>query len=94
MTPTPPVIPAGHAPGHRSRGVPAPGHVAVDMIADHLEGIGDKPVFAPMAPAERAAILKRPLPDRGASPESLLALVGREILPTPWATGIRASSAG
>ena len=57
------------------------------MIADHLEGIGDKPVFAPMAPAERAALLDRPLPDRGASPESLLALVGREILPHPMGNG-------
>jgi hypothetical protein len=62
-------------------------HAAVDLIADHLDGIRDRPVFAPMTPAERATLLERPLPDRGASPETLLALVGREVFPHPMGNG-------
>jgi glutamate/tyrosine decarboxylase-like PLP-dependent enzyme len=62
-------------------------HAAVDMIADHLEGLRDRPVFTPMSPAERAALLERSLPARGATPESLLALVGREVLAHPMGNG-------
>ena len=62
-------------------------HAAVDLIADHLDGIRDRPVFAPMTPAERAAFLERPLLDRGASPETLLALVKREVFPHPMGNG-------
>ena len=40
-----------------------------------------------MSPAERAALLERPLPARGASPESLLDQVGREILSHPMGNG-------
>ena len=43
-------------------------HAAVDLVADHLEGSATEPVFAPMTPAERAALLERPLPDRGRRP--------------------------
>src|SRR5262245_51666266 len=57
------------------------------MIADHLEGVRDQPVFTPMSPAERAALLERPLPMRGAAPESLLAQVGREIFSHPMGNG-------
>ena len=62
-------------------------HAAIDMIADHFEGLRDQPVFLPMSPAERAALLERPLPARGASPESLLDQVGREILSHPMGNG-------
>jgi glutamate/tyrosine decarboxylase-like PLP-dependent enzyme len=62
-------------------------YAAVDLIADHLDGIRQRPVFAPMTPAERGALLERPLPDHGASPEGLLALVGREIFPHPMGNG-------
>jgi glutamate/tyrosine decarboxylase-like PLP-dependent enzyme len=62
-------------------------HAAVDLIADHLGGIREGPVFAPMTPAERAALLEHALPDRGVAPETLLALVGREIFAHPMGNG-------
>jgi aromatic-L-amino-acid decarboxylase len=62
-------------------------HAAVDMVADHLEGIRDRPVFQPMTPAERTALLERPLSDRGVAPEALLALAGREVLSRPMGNG-------
>jgi glutamate/tyrosine decarboxylase-like PLP-dependent enzyme len=57
------------------------------MIADHLEGMRSRPVFRPMSPVERAAHLERPLPGRGAEPESLLALIEREVLAHPMGNG-------
>src|SRR5262245_637534 len=62
-------------------------HAAADLVADHLAGIHDGPVFTPMTVAERAALLERPLPDRGAPPETLLELVRREVLPHPMGNG-------
>jgi aromatic-L-amino-acid/L-tryptophan decarboxylase len=62
-------------------------HAAVDLIADHLDGIGNRPVFVPMTPSERAALLERPLPHDGLDPEALLALVGREIFAHPMGNG-------
>ena len=66
-------------------------HAAVDLIADHLDGIAAGPVFTPMASTERAALLERSLPDTGLAPEALLALVGRDIFTRPM--GRRISSA-
>ena len=62
-------------------------HAAADLVADHVEGIRRDPVFAPMTPAERAALLEQPLPDAGVSPESLLALVAREVFAHPMGNG-------
>jgi hypothetical protein len=62
-------------------------HAAADLVADHLAGIRTRPVFAPMTPAERAALLERPLPDRGIEPDALLALAGREVLTHPMGNG-------
>ena len=62
-------------------------HAAVDLIADHLGGMREGPVFAPMTPAQRAALLERPLPDAGVAPETLLALVEREIFAHPMGNG-------
>jgi glutamate/tyrosine decarboxylase-like PLP-dependent enzyme len=62
-------------------------HAAADLVADHLGRIAEGPVFAPMTPPERAALLERPLPDDGAGPETLLALVGREVFAHPMGNG-------
>ena len=94
MTPTPPALtpPDPAAPALAPLAITPDAfrrfaHAAVDLIADHLDGIRDRPVFAPMTPAERAALLERPLPDRGASPETLLALAGREVFAHPMGNG-------
>jgi aromatic-L-amino-acid decarboxylase len=62
-------------------------HAAVDLVADHLAGMRERPVFAPMTPAARAALLERPLPERGVAPEALLDLVRREIFSHPMGNG-------
>ena len=80
-----PLVPA--APAMASAAFRALAHAAVDLIADHLDGIADRPVFAPMTPAERASLLERPLPQDGVDPHALLALVDREIFAHPMGNG-------
>jgi glutamate/tyrosine decarboxylase-like PLP-dependent enzyme len=62
-------------------------HQAADLVADHLAGIREGPVFAPMTPAERTALIERPLSDRGVPPDALLALVAREVFRHPMGNG-------
>ena len=62
-------------------------HAAVDLIADHLEGIDTRRVFTPMTPSERTALLERHLPHDGLDPDTLLALVGREVFTHPMGNG-------
>lgn len=91
-------MPSRSTPPHSApTGPPAPAmapaafrklaHAAVDLIADHLDGLAARPVFSPMTAAERTALLERPLPHDGLDPETLLALVGREILRHPMGNG-------
>ena len=89
MTPTPSAQPppAPAPPAMDPDAFRRLGHAAVDLIADHLGGIRERPVFAPMTPAERAALLEHALPDGGVAPETLLALVGREIFAHPMGNG-------
>jgi aromatic-L-amino-acid decarboxylase len=62
-------------------------HAAVDLAADHLAGIRRRPVFAPMTPAERRALLDRPLPEEGLEPGALLALVRDAVFVHPMGNG-------
>jgi aromatic-L-amino-acid/L-tryptophan decarboxylase len=62
-------------------------HRAADLVADHLARIRERPVFAPMTPAERATLLEHPLPETGVTPEALLALVERDVLSHPMGNG-------
>ena len=93
MTPTPPTLPPPHPapaevpPAMTSDAFRRLAHAAVDLVADHLDGIRDRPVFTPMSPAERAVLLEPPLPDRGVSPDTLLALVGHHVLRHPMGNG-------
>src|SRR5207237_156173 len=48
------------------------GHRAVDLIAEYLDTIASRPVFAPMPASARAALVDRPLPNVGADPDTLL----------------------
>jgi aromatic-L-amino-acid/L-tryptophan decarboxylase len=63
------------------------GHAAVDLVADHLAGIRDRPVFTPMTPAERATLLDQALPDDGLAPETLLMAVTRDVFAHPMGNG-------
>jgi len=63
------------------------GYRAVDLAAAHLDGIRERPVFQPMTPDERHAVLLQPLPDAGMAPEDILDLFARAILPHPMGNG-------
>src|SRR5262245_23707995 len=63
------------------------GHRVVDLVADYLEGLPERPVFAPMTPAEREALLSLPLPEHGRSAEAVLGDVERLVLPHPMGNG-------
>jgi aromatic-L-amino-acid/L-tryptophan decarboxylase len=63
------------------------GHRVVDLIADHLSGLPDEPVFRPF-PNERArTMLDEPLPERGADADAVLDRFAAEILPHPFGNG-------
>jgi glutamate/tyrosine decarboxylase-like PLP-dependent enzyme len=62
-------------------------HAAVDIVADHLAGMRERAVFTPMAPPARAALLERPLPERGTAPDALLDVVRREVFAHPMGNG-------
>ena len=87
MTPSTPPPPADPPPAIAPQAFRRLAHTAVDMIADHLEGMRSRPVFQPMSTVERATHLERSLPRRGAEAESLLALIEREVLAHPMGNG-------
>ena len=63
------------------------GYLAVDLAAAHLATIRDRPVFSPMMPAERQALLDQPLPDQGISPTALLDYVRDQVYAHPMGNG-------
>jgi aromatic-L-amino-acid decarboxylase len=63
------------------------GYRAVDLAADHLAGIRDRPVFTPMVPAERLELLDQSLPLNGSAPGAILDRFEQAILPHPMGNG-------
>src|SRR6266508_6620858 len=63
------------------------GHAVVDLIADHLTGLPDRPTFRPV-PAELAAqFLSGPAPAHGAAPDDVLREFRDTIEPYPLGNG-------
>jgi glutamate/tyrosine decarboxylase-like PLP-dependent enzyme len=60
---------------------------AVEMVAEHLGGVRERPVFRPMRPEERLALLDEPLPEGGASPDEILEQFRERVLPHPMGNG-------
>jgi aromatic-L-amino-acid/L-tryptophan decarboxylase len=54
---------------------------AVELAADYLETLPDKPVYRPMTPSERHLLLHQALPEFGRSPEALFDFFEQHILP-------------
>jgi aromatic-L-amino-acid decarboxylase len=63
------------------------GHRAVEIAAAHLGGIAAGPVFQPMRPEERQALLDLPLPEEGIAPDAILDIFRHTILPHPMGNG-------
>ncbi len=60
---------------------------AVDMAADHLAGIRDRPVYQPMTLDQRADLLDQPLPLQGITPAEILDRFAETVLPFPMGNG-------
>jgi glutamate/tyrosine decarboxylase-like PLP-dependent enzyme len=62
-------------------------HRAADLAADHLEGVARGPVFRPMSPEERRALLELRLPERGQPLGAALDFARERILSRPMGNG-------
>ena len=63
------------------------GHEVVDLVAEYLAGVRDRPVFTPMTVDERRALLDQPLSDEGTRPEIALRRFVETVLPHPMGNG-------
>jgi aromatic-L-amino-acid decarboxylase len=63
------------------------GHELVDVIAEYLASIRERPVFAPMQPAERATLLQEALGEAGCAPEAVLEHFRTAVLPHAMGNG-------
>lgn len=63
------------------------GYQAVDLAAAHLAGMRQGPVFLPMTPDERLALLDGSLPEAGEEPERILERFTADVLPHPMGNG-------
>ncbi len=63
------------------------GHLAVDLTTDYLEQIRQRPVFLPMTPDERQALLGATLSEEGIPPEKLLIYIRDHLFTHPMGNG-------
>jgi glutamate/tyrosine decarboxylase-like PLP-dependent enzyme len=63
------------------------GHELVDLVAEYLAGIRERPVFTPMRPAERATLLEEALGETGRAPEAVLERFRTAVLPHAMGNG-------
>ncbi len=63
------------------------GYRVVDLIAEHLTGLPDAPVFRPVPPELVDDFLTAPLPQQGSTPEQILSEFEQTVLPYPFGNG-------
>jgi len=63
------------------------GHLVVDLIADHLSGLRDEPVFRPVPAPLIERITSNPVPAEGAPPAEILREFRDTIEPYPFGNG-------
>jgi glutamate/tyrosine decarboxylase-like PLP-dependent enzyme len=63
------------------------GYRVVDMIAEHLTGLPNGPVFQPVPQALAEQFLGAPLPDEGQGIDAILDEFARDIAPYPFGNG-------
>jgi aromatic-L-amino-acid decarboxylase len=78
-------------PDSRSKWSPADvrrvAHRVADMVADYLEQLEGRPVFAPVPVDEAARVASEPLPTNGSDPDAILDEFARSIGPYPFGNG-------
>ncbi|WP_051969771.1 pyridoxal phosphate-dependent decarboxylase family protein [Kitasatospora azatica] len=62
-------------------------HTTADLVADYLAAVPAGPVWQPMDPAARQALLNAPLPAEGRSLDELLGVIATDVLPAPMGNG-------
>ncbi|MFE0459526.1 pyridoxal phosphate-dependent decarboxylase family protein [Kitasatospora sp. NPDC058965] len=62
-------------------------HTAADLVADYLAAVPERPVWQPMDPAAREALLTAPLPAEGRELDELLGVIGSEVMTAPMGNG-------
>ncbi|MFJ5228843.1 pyridoxal phosphate-dependent decarboxylase family protein [Kitasatospora sp. NPDC088391] len=60
---------------------------AAELVADYLDGLPGRPVWEPMDPAARSALLDLELPEEGADFAALLKTVEERVMPHPMGNG-------
>jgi len=63
------------------------GHLVVDLIADHLSSLPDRPVFQPVPAAMARQWIDTPAPESPRTPEEILRLFKDTIEPYPFGNG-------
>ena len=63
------------------------GHQAIDLVADYLATIRERPVYQPMPQHHRDELLDLPLPEEGEDAAALLDRFASTILPYPMGNG-------
>lgn len=63
------------------------GHELVDLVTDYLGGMRERPVFRPMRPDERRALMDEPLGDAGRPPDEIVERFRAAVLPHAMGNG-------
>jgi glutamate/tyrosine decarboxylase-like PLP-dependent enzyme len=63
------------------------GHDLVDLVTDYLAGLREGPVFRPMQPTERRALVDDVLGDAGLGPDAIVERFRRDVLPHAMGNG-------
>ena len=63
------------------------GHAAIDLAADYLGSMRDRPVFQPMTPEQRDLLMDAALPDQGAAVSEILDRFASDVMPFPLGNG-------
>jgi aromatic-L-amino-acid/L-tryptophan decarboxylase len=70
------------------------GYRVVDLIAEHLTGLPERPVFRPFPPGLAEKYLNSKPPETGVEADDILAAFARDIELYPLETAIHGFSAG
>ncbi|GAA2151981.1 aspartate aminotransferase family protein [Kitasatospora kazusensis] len=62
-------------------------HATAALVSDYLDGVADGPVWQPMDPARRQALLDAPLPAGGTPLAGLLDVIAAEVMTAPMGNG-------
>lgn len=65
----------------------AAGHAAIDLAADYLGSMRDRPAFQPMTPAQRDLLMDAALPRQGADIGEILDHFAENVMPFPLGNG-------